>query len=119
SDVLGPIAFGKKEEAIFLGREIAQHRDYSEQTAQTIDREIRDTVERNYRRAREIITTKLPILHDLAKALLEYETIDGEEVERIVNGLKIERPPVETTDTSSPAGAASTPSSGRTETGGG
>ena len=48
SDVLGPITFGKKEEAIFLGREIAQHRDYSEQTAQTIDREVRDIVERNY-----------------------------------------------------------------------
>jgi cell division protease FtsH len=92
SDVLGPITFGKKEEAIFLGREIAQHRDYSEQTAQTIDREIRDIVEKNYRRAREVLTTKLHILHDLATALLEYETLDGNEVERIVNGLKIERP---------------------------
>jgi cell division protease FtsH len=120
SDVLGPLTFGKKEEAIFLGREIAQHRDYSEQTAQTIDREIRDVVERNYRRAREIITSKLQILHELAKALLEYETIDGEEVDRIVNGLKIERPAADTSDTSSPAGAASNPSSsGRTESGGG
>ncbi|MGZ3696535.1 MAG: ATP-dependent zinc metalloprotease FtsH [Bdellovibrionota bacterium] len=91
SDVLGPITFGKKEEAIFLGREIAQHRDYSEQTAQTIDREIRDIVERNYRRAREILSTKLETLHDLAKALLEYETLDGVEVERIVQGLKVER----------------------------
>jgi cell division protease FtsH len=118
SDVLGPITFGKKEEAIFLGREIAQHRDYSEQTAQTIDREVRDIVERNYRRAREILTTKLSILHDLAQALLEYETIDGEEVERIVQGLKIERP-VTTTDT--PAGSTPSTASGRTEpgTGGG
>jgi cell division protease FtsH len=120
SDVLGPLTFGKKEEAIFLGREIAQHRDYSEQTAQTIDREIRDVVERNYRRAREIINSKLPILHDLAKALLEYETIDGEEVERIVNGLKIERQAADSGDTSSPAGAAQGSSTtGRTETGGG
>src|SRR6202012_5178442 len=85
SDVLGPMTFGKKEEAIFLGRDIAQHRDYSEQTAQTIDREVRDIVERNYRRAREILTTKLETLHELAKALLEYETLDGEEVERIIN----------------------------------
>ncbi|MGZ3686860.1 MAG: ATP-dependent zinc metalloprotease FtsH, partial [Bdellovibrionota bacterium] len=91
SDVLGPVTFGKKEEAIFLGREIAQHRDFSEQTAQMIDREVRDIVERNYRRAREILTTKLQTLHDLAKALLEYETLDGVEVERIVQGLKVER----------------------------
>src|SRR5581483_7070793 len=83
SDVLGPLTFGQKEEAIFLGREIAQHRDYSEQTAQTIDREVRDIVERNYRRAKEILSTKLQILHDLSLALLEYETLDGEDVERI------------------------------------
>jgi len=91
SDVLGPMTFGQKEEAIFLGREISQHRDFSEQTAQTIDREVRDIVDRNYRRAREILSDKLPILHDLALALLEYETLDGEEVEAIVQGRKITR----------------------------
>ncbi|MCM2278349.1 MAG: ATP-dependent zinc metalloprotease FtsH [Oligoflexia bacterium] len=117
SDVLGPVTFGKKEEAIFLGREIAQHRDYSEQTAQTIDREVRDIVERNYRRAREILVTKLPTLHELAKALLEYETLDGEEVERIIQGLKIERPvPVSTNGGATPVAASE---SGTTETGGG
>ncbi|MBI3534058.1 MAG: cell division protein FtsH, partial [Deltaproteobacteria bacterium] len=72
SDILGPLAFGQKEETIFLGREIAQHRDYSEQTAQTIDREIRDIVEKNYKRAKDIVATRLHILHDLANALLEY-----------------------------------------------
>jgi cell division protease FtsH len=102
SDVLGPLTFGKKEEAIFLGREIAQHRDYSEQTAQTIDREVRDIVERNYRRAREILTAQVSILHDLAQALLEYETLDGAEVERIVSGLKIERPVVSTDSNNTP-----------------
>jgi cell division protease FtsH len=91
SDVLGPITFGKKEEAIFLGREIAQHRDYSEQTAQTIDREVRDIVERNYRRAREILSTKIQTLHDLANALLEFETLTGEEVETVCQGRKIKR----------------------------
>jgi cell division protease FtsH len=91
SDVLGPMTFGRKEEAIFLGREIAQHRDYSEQTAQTIDREIRDIVERNYRRAREILSTKIEILHNLAAALLEHETLDGADVDRIVQGLKVEK----------------------------
>ena len=110
SDVLGPLTFGQKEQSIFLGREIAQHRDYSEQTAQTIDREIRDIVERNYRRAREVLSTKLHILHDLANALLEYETLDGEDVETIVQGRKIERPAPGTQT------AATTPVSGRTET---
>jgi cell division protease FtsH len=109
SDVLGPMTFGKKEEAIFLGREIAQHRDYSEQTAQTIDREIRDIVERNYRRAREILSTKIELLHNMAAALLEYETIDGEDVERLVQGLKIERKAKP-----EQAAAATAPASGRT-----
>jgi len=116
SDVLGPMTFGKKEEAIFLGREIAQHRDYSEATAQTIDREIRDIVERNYRRAREILSTKVETLHNLAQALLEYETIDGADVERVVQGLKIERKSgsKDNKDTITPA----TPTaSGRTEPG--
>lgn len=88
SDVLGPLTFGKKEEAIFLGREIAQHRDYSEQTAQTIDREIRNIVERNYQRAKEILTSRIQTLHDLALALLEYETLDGEDVDLIIKGEK-------------------------------
>ncbi len=91
SDILGPLSFGQKEEAIFLGREIAQHRDYSEQTAQTIDREIRDIVEKNYKCAKDILSSKLNLLHDVALALLEYETLDGAEVERIIQGLKIER----------------------------
>ena len=93
SDILGPLTFGQKEEQIFLGRELSQHRDYSEQTAQTIDREIRDIVERNYRRAREILSTKLEVLHNLAAALLEYETLDGDEIETIVQGGKVVRKP--------------------------
>ncbi len=117
SDVLGPLTFGQKEEAIFLGREIAQHRDYSEQTAQTIDREVRDIVERNYRRAKEILSTKLNILHELAKALLEYETLDGDEVERIVRGQKIERKAPETLSNLPPSAKAPVTASGRTESG--
>jgi len=117
SDVLGPLTFGKKEEAIFLGREIAQHRDYSEQTAQTIDREVRDIVERNYRRAREILQTQLQTLHNLAKALIEYETLDGEEVEAIVQGRKIERPvPVPVTPEG--GGGTAAPVTGRTDSSG-
>jgi len=117
SDVLGPVTFGKKEQEIFLGREISQHRDFSEQTAQIIDREVRDIVERNYRRAREILSSKLNILHDLAKALLEYETLDGVEVERIVQGQKIERPVPTRLSNDSGSGSAAPASSGRTEPG--
>jgi len=87
SDVLGPLTFGKKEEAIFLGREIAQHRDYSEDTARMIDKEVRDIVERNFARAKKILTDKIDILHNLAKALLEHEVLDGEEIQAIVDGL--------------------------------
>jgi cell division protease FtsH len=95
SDVLGPLTFGAKEEQIFLGRDIAQSRDYSEQTAQTIDREVRDIVDRNYKRARELLSGRMQTLHGIAEALLEFETIDGEEVELICQGKKIERKPPE------------------------
>lgn len=86
SDVLGPLAYGNKEEQIFIGRDISRSRDFSEQTAQTIDREVRDIVDRNYRRARVILSEKLPILNEMTRALLEYETINGEDVDAICRG---------------------------------
>lgn len=91
SDTLGPLTFGAKEEAIFLGREINQHRDFSEETARQIDREVRDIVQGSYDRAKEILSSKLDILHALAQALLEYETLDGAEVDQIIRGEKIQR----------------------------
>jgi cell division protease FtsH len=96
SDVLGPLTFGQKEGQIFLGRDISQNRDYSEQTAQVIDREVRDIVERNYRRAVEILSDKMQALHDLSAALLEFETLDGEEIDQVIRGEKIVRKPAET-----------------------
>ncbi len=92
SDILGPLTFGRKEEQIFLGRDISQHRDYSEQTALTIDREVRDIVERNYQRAKQIVTENIAALHRISDALLEFETIDGEEVDQLIRGEKINRP---------------------------
>lgn len=86
SEKLGPLTFGKKEEQIFLGREIAQSRDFSEQTAQMIDQEVRAIVDRNYKRAQDLLTEKREILDNLAKALLEYEVLDGDEIETIVSG---------------------------------
>jgi cell division protease FtsH len=83
---LGPLSFGKKEEQIFLGREFAQHRDYSEDTAILIDQEIKRIVNENYDRAREILTTYLDRLNALANALLEREVLDGLEIDMLVRG---------------------------------
>jgi cell division protease FtsH len=84
SEELGPLTFGKKEEQIFLGREFAQHRDYSEDTAIKIDKEVRRIVTENHERAKEILSDNIDILHDLAKNLLEREVLDGNEIEIIV-----------------------------------
>ncbi len=97
SDELGPLSFGRKEEQIFLGREISQHRDYSEQTALTIDREIRNIVDANHKRAKQIVNDNIEALKRLAEALIEFETIDGAEVDQLIRGEKISRPVKEVT----------------------
>jgi cell division protease FtsH len=86
SERMGPLQFGKREEMIFLGKEIAQHQDYSEQTAMEIDREVRRFIMENYERAKEIIQRHLEKLHRLAEALLEREVLDGPEIDTIVRG---------------------------------
>jgi len=83
---MGPLAFGKKEEQIFLGREIAQHRDYSEQTAIEIDTEVKRLVMEGYQTARSLITENLDKLKGLAEALLEREVLGAEEVDIVVRG---------------------------------
>jgi len=86
SDAMGPLSYGKKEEQIFLGREIAQHRDYSEHTAVEIDNEVKRIVMDNYHRAKTLIQEREYVLHGLAKALLEKETLDAADIDAIVNG---------------------------------
>ncbi|OGP79169.1 MAG: cell division protein FtsH [Deltaproteobacteria bacterium RBG_16_49_23] len=86
SERIGPLAFGQKEEQIFLGREITQHRDYSEETARLIDAEIRATVTQSYEKAKEIIQGNLDALHRLAGALLDKEVLDGNQIDRIIKG---------------------------------
>lgn len=86
SEKMGPLTFGKKEEMVFLGREIAQHQDYSEQTAQEIDQEVRRFVMDAYDRAREVVKSRIEALHALAAALLEREVLEGREVDGIVTG---------------------------------
>jgi len=90
SENLGPLSFGKREEQIFLGREIAQHRDYSEQTAVNIDQEVRRIVEDNYERCKGMLTHNVELLHGLAQALLEKETLESRDVEELIAAIKPE-----------------------------
>ncbi|RLA89458.1 MAG: cell division protein FtsH [Deltaproteobacteria bacterium] len=85
SDELGPLTFGKREEQIFLGREISQHRDYSEETARKIDAEIKNLIMSCHQQASELLRTNLSKLHALAQALLVKETLSGEEIDDIIN----------------------------------
>ncbi len=89
---LGPLAFGKGEEQIFLGREISQHRDYSELTAQKIDDEVRNIVNGAYEKTSKLIKDNVDTLHTMAKALLEKETLDGKAIDEIM-GIKEEPAP--------------------------
>jgi cell division protease FtsH len=86
SDKLGPLTFGKREEHIFLGREFARQQDYSEETAILIDSEVKSIVVECASRARQILEEKIAKLHSLAQALLEHESLDGEEIARILAG---------------------------------
>ena len=86
SERLGPLTFGKREEMIFLGKEIAQHQDYSEQTAQEIDQEVRRFVIEAYERAKELGKSRIGALHALAAALLEREVLEGPEIDVIITG---------------------------------
>lgn len=84
SDEIGPLSFGKKDEAIFLGRELAQHEEHSEATAQKIDQEIRKIVQQEYDRAKNILRENRPALDMLAKTLLEREVVEGLEIDKIL-----------------------------------
>ena len=90
SDKLGTVTLGKREELIFLGREISQHKDYSEQTAVAIDEEIRSIVEAAHERAKQLLQDNIQKLHDLAGALLERESLDGDEIDKVLKGEKLE-----------------------------
>jgi cell division protease FtsH len=87
SDKLGPVTFGQKQEAIFLGREFARHQDYSESTARDIDEEIKGIVLSCYDRARTLLKTNIHVLHKVAKTLLEKEVVDGPEIKKIIEEL--------------------------------
>ena len=89
---LGPMTYGKKEEQIFLGREIAQHRDFSDETARQIDAEVRSFVDAGYKSAYSILESNPDIMHRMATALLERETLDSVEIKMIIEGKEL--PPI-------------------------
>ncbi len=97
---LGPLTFGKKEEQIFLGREIAQHRDYSEATAIQIDEEVRKMVSKGYSTAKEILSENRETLEKIARALIEREVLDASEIKMLVEGQDL--PPFKPVSTSKP-----------------
>jgi cell division protease FtsH len=92
SEALGPLTFGRKEEQIFLGREIAQRSDYSEDTAICIDQEVKRIVTEAYNRALDILQANRASLEQMAEELLSREVLDGDQVRRIVTGLPLEEP---------------------------
>jgi cell division protease FtsH len=100
SEKLGPLSYAKGEEQVFLGREIAQHRDYSEATAQKIDDEINKLINDAYQCARNVLKENMDILHKLAEQLLEKETVMGKELDELIVALRpgIELPSKEDDD---------------------
>ena len=81
---LGPLSYGKKEEQIFLGREFATHKDYSEETAKNIDEEVLSIVTRNYEKSMKLLTDHIEILHKIAGELLDKEVLNGAEIDAII-----------------------------------
>ena len=92
SEKLGPLSYGAKEEEIFLGREITKHKDYSDQTAQLIDDEIKLIINTCMLRADKILADNIEVLHKLSLELLEREILDSEEIDKIIRGEEL--PPV-------------------------
>jgi cell division protease FtsH len=84
SDLMGPVAYQENEEEVFLGRSVARTQNVSEETAKKIDAEVRKIVDAGYNRAKKILTDKLDDLHKISKALLEYETLNGDEIRDLI-----------------------------------
>jgi cell division protease FtsH len=95
SEKLGPLQFGKKQELVFLGREIAEQKDYSERTAETIDDEVHSLVQGAYDRAKKLLSDNIDKLHALAGALLEREILDRDDIENILSGRPMAPMPVD------------------------
>ena len=120
SDELGPIAYAENQEEVFLGHSISRQQNVSEATAQKIDLEVRRIIDDTYKHAKEILKDKIDDLHVLAKGLLEYETLTGEEIKALLRGERPVRTPYEEPEPAQQARPAATvPSSGRSREPGG
>jgi cell division protease FtsH len=86
SEAIGPLTLGNRQEQVFLGRDIARDRNYSEEVASTIDKEVRRLIETSYERAKKLINGNLEKLHLLAEELIKKETLEGEEVKLLLEG---------------------------------
>ncbi len=102
SDKMGPITFGKKQEQIFLGREIAQHKDYSEKTAEEIDHEVKNIITERYKYAKDLLIANKDILFKVADLLLDRETIDAADLDAVIAGKEISKPEPIKTDKDTP-----------------
>ena len=100
SDRLGPLTYSEDDGEVFLGRSVTRHKNVSDETAHVIDEEIRSTIDRNYRRSEQLLRDNLDKLHNMADALIKYETIDSDQIDDIMDG----RPPREPVDSGADAG---------------
>ena len=92
SEKLGPLTYSEDEQEVFLGHSVTQHKNVSDETTHLIDEEVRDFIERNYERAKNLLTENMDKLHAMAKALIKYETIDADQIDDIMSG-RTPRPP--------------------------
>jgi len=113
SERLGPLRYEDNQEEVFLGHSVSQHKNVSDHTARLIDEEIRGVIEAGEAKAREILTTHKDELHAVAQALLEYETLNGDEVKAVIRGEPVERPEPEDEGPRRGGPRSSVPSSGR------
>ncbi|WP_026986068.1 ATP-dependent zinc metalloprotease FtsH [Fodinicurvata fenggangensis] len=113
SEKLGPLRYNENQDEVFLGHSVARHQSISEATAQMIDEEVRRIIDDSEKKAHEILTEHRDDLHKLAKALLEYETLTADEVNKVLNDEPIERPDVSEPPKPGPGKRSSVPSSGR------
>ncbi|GAP66566.1 protease, ATP-dependent zinc-metallo [Mizugakiibacter sediminis] len=102
SDAMGPVTYGEQDEEVFLGRSVTQHKNVADETARKIDEVVREILDSAYRRTREILTREIGKLHAMAQALLQYETIDREQIDAIMAG----REPGPPRDWRAPSGGA-------------
>ncbi|MBD3670937.1 MAG: ATP-dependent metalloprotease, partial [Gammaproteobacteria bacterium] len=105
SEKLGPLTYSEEEDEVFLGRSVAKQKNVSDETSHIIDEEIRLVIDRNYGRAKQLLTDNMEKLHTMAGALIKYETIDSDQIDDIMEG-KTPRPPRDWDDQTPPGGTA-------------